>query len=448
MRLIANIKNRDIRTLKASKNIFSMLILKGGNIIVSLLYVPLLINTLSTYNYGIWLTITSFVVWMDLMDIGLGNGLRNNLSKAIAEGNKNLANIYISTSYFLILLVVLIIALLFSMSNFFLDWSKILNVKTEMAGELKTIVSIVFYFFCLQFVLKLINSILLAFQKPALSALILFLGQLLSFIIVFISVKVFDVSSFIFLATIISIIPVIILIITSFYLFGYPFKKYQPRIKFIKTNKISDILNLGFKFFFLQIITIVIYQTNNLIIAHTLGQSSVTDYNIGYKFMGITSMIFTIIITPFWSASTDAYYRKDFDWIRGSVRKLNFIWFGVIFFGSGLLLFADEIYNLWLGDTVKADNILLLLFFLYFMIYMRYGLFGYILNGIGKIRLQLIITALIAILYIPVTIYFSSYFSLKGVVLSMILFALINATWAQIQYQKLINGTAEGIWIK
>ncbi len=441
-----NIKSIDKRTLLASKNILVMLFFKGGNILISLLYVPLLINTLNTYNYGIWLTVTSIIAWLNLFDIGLGNGLRNNLSIALTKDDILESNILISTSYVLLIVFVILLVILFSIINIFIDWSEVLNVGSEMSFELKKIVSIVFYFFSLQFMLKLINSILLAFQKPALSSFIIFIGQLVSYIIIFLSVKIFFIDSFIFLAWIISLIPVFVLFVVSIYLFKYPLKEYRPKWKYYRSNYINIIFNLGLKFFFLQIITIIIYQTNNLIIAHKLGQSSVTDYNIAYKYIGVISMIFTIILTPFWSATTDAYYKGDFDWIKKTVLKLNFIWIGMILIGIVLLFFADQIYFFWLGDSVKVDRVLLVLVFIYVIIFMRYGIYGYIINGIGKIKLQLIVTAFIAVFYIPFTLFLSEKYNLYGIILSMILFAAINALWSHLQYYKLLNRSAKGLW--
>jgi O-antigen/teichoic acid export membrane protein len=408
--------NLDKRTVKAYKNILQMLFLKGGTMIISLLYVPLLINTLTVYNYGIWLTITSLVAWVTLFDIGIGNGLRNNLSEALAKDNISEANIFISTSYVVLFLFTIIFAVIFTIINFFLDWSIILNVSNDMSSELKKIISIVFYFFSIQFVLNLINSILLAFQRPALSSLILFIGQLLSFIIIWISVKIFVVDSFVYLSALISIIPVLVLFIFSFYIFK------------------------------LQIITLIIFQTNNLIIAHKLGPSFVTDYNIAYKYIGIIAMIFAIILTPFWSATTEAYHRDDLKWIREIVLKLNFIWVGMLLIGCGLIYFSTELYYLWVGDNIIVDKKLLFLLLIYFTIYMRYGIYGYIINGIGKVKLQLIITGIIAILYIPTTLFFAESFGLYGIILSMILFILINAVWSQLQYFKLVNKKAQGIW--
>lgn len=72
------------RSAKAKKNILEMLFLKGGNILIGLLMVPMTINYVDSENYGIWLTLSSMVAWMSFFNIGLNNGLKNKLCEALA----------------------------------------------------------------------------------------------------------------------------------------------------------------------------------------------------------------------------------------------------------------------------------------------------------------------------------------------------------------------------
>lgn len=44
------------------------------SIIISLLLVPVTLNYLNSYEYGVWLTLSSILVWINYFDIGLGNG--------------------------------------------------------------------------------------------------------------------------------------------------------------------------------------------------------------------------------------------------------------------------------------------------------------------------------------------------------------------------------------
>src|ERR1035437_4770240 len=83
------------RSLLAKKNIIASFIIKGVSIAISIVLVPLTINYINTSRYGIWLTLSSIVVWLSFFDIGFGYGLRNKFAVALAENKEELARIYV-----------------------------------------------------------------------------------------------------------------------------------------------------------------------------------------------------------------------------------------------------------------------------------------------------------------------------------------------------------------
>ena len=59
-------------TIKAKKNIAAAFFIKGLNIAIGLMLVPLTINYLNPTKYGIWITLSSIIGWFSFFDIGLG----------------------------------------------------------------------------------------------------------------------------------------------------------------------------------------------------------------------------------------------------------------------------------------------------------------------------------------------------------------------------------------
>ena len=112
--IINNLFKKKSRTAQAGKQILFSLILQGIGIVISLLYVPLLLNYLTQEKYGIWLTLTSILGWFSFFDIGLGNGLRNNLGEAFSSNNLSLGKKYVSTTYALLILIFSNISCIFS----------------------------------------------------------------------------------------------------------------------------------------------------------------------------------------------------------------------------------------------------------------------------------------------------------------------------------------------
>ena len=113
--------------------------------------------------------------------------------------------------------------------------------------------------------------------------------------------------------------------------------------------------------------------------------------------------MFTIICVPYWTATTDAYQRKDKEWIIRSSRILN----RLIAFAAGLMVvmvvLSKPVYKIWIGDVVEIPLPMTLFMALYVMILTVSLRYSYILNGFGTLNLQLIMTVLAAVLFIPIS---------------------------------------------
>src|SRR3984957_10155942 len=210
------------RTAKANKNIIYSFLIKGLSIGCQFALVPMTLHYLDKERYGIWLTMASIVGWFSFFDVGIGNGLRNKLSEAIAKGDTRLARIYVSTSYACVAAIFLSLMLLFWVVSPHLHWASILNTSPGLAGELKRMMLVVFSFFCLQFILNLIGNILFAHQEPALTNLINPLGNVLSLLVIYI-LTLTTPSSLFWVSVVFSAAPVFVLLIFNALFLGWKY---------------------------------------------------------------------------------------------------------------------------------------------------------------------------------------------------------------------------------
>lgn len=435
------------RTHRLKGNIIVILILKGISILISLMYVPLLLGSMDTDNYAVWLTLTSLVSWIALFDIGLGNGLRNRLSETLAKNDITQSKKYISTAYCGVIIVAMFLFISFLIASPFMDWARILNTDTIPVESLSLLVAIVFCSFLLNFVFGLINSILYAVQYPAISTVITFVGQVVSFFTVCCLVKLYSISDIVTLGIIISIVPPIVYLLFTVILFNSKLKYLKPSYQLIDFSIIREILTLGFKFFCLQIITIILFQTNNIIIIHAVNQEAVVIYNILYKYLYILVTVFAMICAPIWSATTEAYVKGDYKWIVQIKNKLLKI--SALFISAGFLMvvFSKYAFAMWLGDecpVIDMDETFLMFVYCAFMI--LYSVYGYIINGIGKLMLQLCVTSVLAIIYLPIAYCLGIELSLRGILITMCFIGAFNYLWSELQLSRLLRGTAKGIW--
>ena len=158
-----------IREKTIRKNVFCSIVFKGLSIIISLLLVPLAPHYIDKYNYGIWMTISSILVWIYYFDIGIGSGLRTKLAEAIAQNNGHLARGYISTAFYVLGSAMLVLVALYILLSRLIDWNKIFNISHSNSPELNEIMFIVITLTGLSFVLKLIAAIFHALQYSSIN---------------------------------------------------------------------------------------------------------------------------------------------------------------------------------------------------------------------------------------------------------------------------------------
>jgi len=433
------------RSIKAKKNIVLIAFIKGCSIAVSLLIVPITIHYVNPTRYGIWLTLTSIVGWFSFFDIGLGHGLRNKFAEAVTKENFELARIYVSTTYAIMAIIISIILLIFCCINPFLNWANILNTPSGMEEELRLLALIVFVFFCIQFVLRLITTIITANQQPAKASVFDFLGSLFSLTLIFILTKTTS-GNLIYLGTVFSITPVLVLISSSLWFYTHQYKKFAPSFKYIKFHYARDLMSLGIKFFIIQMAGVILYQTSNIIIAQLFGPEQVTPYNIAYKYFSIVTMAFSIIMMPFWSATTEAWINKDIPWIKNTINKLVVVWGLIAFATLVMLVFSNFIYRMWVGKEIKVPISISIVIAGYVIINGWCNIFSQFLNGVGKIKLQLYSSLIGAVINIPIAIFLGKHLGIYGIILSTCFLGLINAVWSPIQYRKILTNRAKGIW--
>jgi len=435
------------RTLLAKKNIATSFLIKGGSIVVGLLLVPMTINYVNSTQYGIWLTLSSIISWFSFFDIGLGNGLKNKLAETNALGQNEKSQIYVSTTYGILSIISLLVFFIFLCFNPFLNWAKILNTTNYDGQSLNDVALIVVGFFCISFVFQLINTILTANHKPAIASLIGFVGSFFSLVVVFLLTKSTD-SSLINLVLVLAGIPLIVQILYTIFLFKTRLKIISPKFKLIDFKYAKELLSIGGVFFIIQIGALVLFQTDNIVITQLFGPKEVTTFNIAYKLFSVIIMIFTIIITPFWSAFTDAYAKNDLEWMQSVINKMQKYWLLLIAITIFLLILSPLIFKLWLGDSVKIPFSLSIAMTVYVIAYAWQTIHVFLLNGIGKIRLQLYLVVLSAVVNIPLAIILGNKIGLAGITLSNALLFIIMGIIFSAQCKKILNKSASGIWIK
>jgi len=442
-------KLKDEKSKTVFKNVFFSFFIKAINISVSFLTIPLVLSFLNTTQYGIWLTLTAILGWFSIFDLGFGNGLRNHLTIAIANKNHDDGRIYVSTTYAALSLVFGAILIIFLMINPLINWRAVFNAPVEMSLDIQIAVTYSMCLLFVQFVLRLINNVLLAFQRSAMADFINALVQVFILIGLY-AVKLTPYHSLTAVALVYSIMPVLVFLLLSVILYNKTYSYLTPKFTFVKFRHAKGLLNVGLNFFVIQIAALVLYASDNFIIAQYFSPADVAVYNIAFKYFSVSNIIFSIVLAPFWSMTTKAYAESDWKWIRATMKKLFMFWGLLILLIIFQLIFSAPFYKIWTHNTVSVPLNLSIVMSLYYIIFTLGGIFSNFLNGVSKIRLQLyfatssmFLNILLAILFIKVF-----HMGVSGIPLATTIVTALVSIISYIQYRKITNLSATGIWNK
>ena len=403
------------------KEVKAAFVLRVIAVLINFAGVSVLFNFMGEEAFGFWVTILSITSWLTLMDIGIGLGLRNNLTIAILNRDYVLAKIYISTAY---VELTKIFSLVLFVSIFilpFFNFNSIFNIYSIQNSKLLIVILIVFASICSNFVLSLVNQIMNSVQQSSYTSLAATLSNFLFILSVFLlnffkKVDIVEVAIMYFITLLISS-----LIVSFFFFREFPF--LRPKWNLYDSKISKSIISVGFNFLIINIGMIVLFSTDNLIISNLFGAKEAATYNIAYKFYSSVSLVAFLIMTPLWSAYTEAYTKGDIGWIRNKLKQQNLLMIVAFCILCFLTYFFEFFVEIWMRRVILIDFKLKIFLMFFVLIHIWTTIYANFLNGVGKTKLQLR-TSLFAIFFnVILAILFARYLEMgpAGVVLASII---------------------------
>lgn len=438
-------KENSQRSRLIAKNIIASTLIKGLSAIISLLLIPLTLDCLGTLRNGVWLTISSVLLWIDQMDIGLGNGLRNKLAIYSARQDLLEARKIVSSTMAMLTCIMCVTLVVLMFLVWQTDVFSFFNISPQIIPDLRSSLSLAVVFVCMTFIMKSIGNVYMGMQIPAFSNLLIMLGQALVLFITwwlyingkatFISIVIANTAS-----------PLLIYALAYPYTFCFQFPQLRPSLNLVNFKSALELGNLGLKFFWIQVASVIQFMTANILISNFFSPAMVTPYQIAFRYLSLTMVAFTIICMPFWNATTDAYEKNDIEWIRKANQKMNLIMCGMTALIIIMVLASPWVFEIWIGDACHVPFGMTVLVAFYILLLIASMRYSYFLNGVGALRLQIYMTVM-TIIFVLLAYFVSKYTHNILWFLAVMCICIIPSIVANvIQFHKILRGTATGIW--
>jgi len=387
---------------------------KVVSLATSILTVRLTFRYLGPERYGIFITITSIVMMLGFADLGISNGLVNLVADAIGREDRHAAREAVAGAFRMLGAIALVLGVMAAAAYPFLHTGALFNIHTPSAiHEAGPALAVFFGCFLLQLPLGAVRGTQGGMQQGYLNSLWTSLGTLLSLGAVLLAIEMRAGLAMLVLS--ISGPPVLAGILNGVELFGFSHRDLAPDLRDSRPGVMRYLLHTGAMFFLQQLGYCVGMQTDNVVIAQIMGAASVAAYAVPARLFNMVLGFLVMISVAMWPAYTDAKARNEGKWIRRSFLR---VFVGgtaaTVLITAVLILFGNRILRVWIGPQMQASMSLLLVLGAQCVVYAYLQPINFLLNAVGRFRVQVICQLAMAALNLALSILFVKRYGIVG----------------------------------
>lgn len=396
----------DYSSNNLKKNSRLLALYKVISMLLSLVYAPVVLGYLGTGLYGIWATVLNVVSWVNYFDIGISNGLRNKLSASLArrEGDEK-ARSLISSAYFMLTLVVVAILAISLIVFQFIDWDSVLNISPDLYSGATLVVQASYALMCIGFLFSICKSLFFAVQQAHIVSLLGVVQQLAMLLSVLV---LYGYRGDKLMAVAIAYGTSALLVELVFTaIFFARHRRWIPNLNYASRVDAKEVTGLGVQFFVVQIASLVLSTTDNIIVSNIFGPVEVTPYSMALKLFTVPVSLYAAMVSPYWSSVTAKYAVKDYKGIRRAIAHMQKMIAIPVIPCLVLAVFFEPITTLWLGQRLDVAPILVALNFAYSLIYSWNAIYSQVANGMSCMKMMIVVAVVQAIANIPLSYAFA-----------------------------------------
>lgn len=414
-KLLAKLKE-DPRLARVFKGGVSGVAGKATTVLVSAITLPLTVRYLGPQQYGLWVTISTTVAMLAVMDLGVAYTLTNLISTAYANDDRLAARRYYATAFWTSITIALVLGAAAFLAWPSINWGDIFHVNDRaLIHEVSTCVAIALGYFLLSLPLNLVHRVLGGYQQTQITNYFNILRNVLSLIAILVVVKVH--GSLVMLMVVYSVSLLFGTVILNLWVNFWDRRWILPAPQHVNKAAIGNLLSTSSGFFLLQLAGLIVFNSDNIVITHYLGAAEVTPYAVAWRLAAYAVVLQSAISPSLWPAYSEAWARGDLAWIRKTFwRMARFIcsttFVCLLFFGVA----GRTLLRWYVGPAAVPGSALLWVICGWTMISACMEVEACLLAAIGRVRLQGVLGVIAAAINIVASIFLVQRIGTIGVV--------------------------------
>ncbi|MGA9565477.1 MAG: lipopolysaccharide biosynthesis protein [Candidatus Korobacteraceae bacterium] len=327
--------------------------------LLMLVSLPLAVRYLGPERFGLWATIASTVVFLNLLDLGIASTLTNHIARAYAVGDRDYAARYTANALAVTVSVACAAGLALIAAWPYINWMALFNVSASVTRrDVSGTVAVAAILMLLGLPASLGSKILAGYQQVHLGNAIVAAGTVVNLVGLATGIALRVSMPVLFLMSVGSVTVCNLAALVATLLWFKPWLRLRASL--LQWRQARELLGSGSGFLLIQIAGAVVFSSDNVVVSHYLGAAQVTPYNVTWRFVGLAAVLQSLIFPALWPAYAEANARGDYDWIRRTFRftmqatlALNLAG-GVIFVAAG-----KPLIRWWAGEAAMPSMALL-----------------------------------------------------------------------------------------
>lgn len=310
-----------------------------------LICMPFALDGLGDKYFGAWMTVISIFTFSSFLDFGIGNGAMNLIAEAKGRNNADEVSKIARISLIITKRLMVALAIIFLALALILPWHKILGLASSDAKDSSISVAVIFIALLLSVQFNLVARLQLGLGEGYKAYKLLAAGQIASIPAVILAAEYSNSLPVTVAAS--TIIPLLFLLNNTF-----EFRKNHTTYieEYVRPDLVySIILKSGTAFFALQLIAVISFNLDLLLISANLGAVPAGDFSIVQRIFSVIPILMGLVWNALWPAYSESLAKGDNLWaIRAFKISTSLLIFFSLVAGSFLAFLIDDIVVLWL----------------------------------------------------------------------------------------------------
>jgi O-antigen/teichoic acid export membrane protein len=398
----------------------SALLSRAFSLLAGAVSLPLTVRYLGPERYGIWVTVSTTVVMLSVMDLGIASSLTNRISQAYAAGDEAAAQRFYASAFWISLAISAFLALAAWLVWPRIDWPPLFHLTDSAAAlEASRCVMVALGFFLLSLPLNLINRVLSGYQQTQITNYFNLLSSLLGLlaIVAVIALRGSLLQLMIVYSTTLLAGTMVLNLWVN--LRSKPWLLPVPWA--LSRTTMRQLLDGGIGFFVLQLAGLVVFNSDNIVITHFAGAAEVAPYSVTWRLAGYAALLQTAVFPSLWPAYAEAYARQDYSWVRRTFWNAVRLAMGATAAAVLVIaLFGRTLIRWYVGAAVVPSQPLLLAICAWTLMSAGMDLEACLLAAVNRVKWQGILSVIAAGVNLGLSIFLVKRIGSLGVILGTI----------------------------